>query len=177
MPSDNLSPKIIADLLQKSRILHSNHFIRINIAAVAPVHPFFRCNHELVLAIIQPRAPPGKGAVRQNVVFTAAHQVQILLSRLLAVSLHRDKFRAAKMLLRPLHIIGKQENLVDYVLRRETVSRLHLRIDRKEDRYYVQDLNSTNGTMAGGHMLENNEIMEIWDGVEISIAGARYRFE
>ena len=74
-------------------------------------------------------------------------------------------------------IIGKQENLVDYVLRRETVSRLHLRIDRKEDRYYVQDLNSTNGTMAGGHMLENNEIMEIWDGVEISIAGARYRFE
>ena len=44
-------------------------------------------------------------------------------------------------------IIGKQENLVDYVLRRETVSRLHLRIDRKEDRYYVQDLNSTNGTM------------------------------
>lgn len=74
-------------------------------------------------------------------------------------------------------IIGKQENLVDYVLHRETVSRLHLRIDRKEDRYYVQDLNSTNGTMAGGHMLENNEIMEIWDGVEISIAGARYRFE
>ena len=74
-------------------------------------------------------------------------------------------------------IIGKQENLVDYVLRRETVSRLHLRIDRKEDRYYVQDLNSTNGTMAGGHILENNEIMEIWDGVEISIAGARYRFE
>ena len=74
-------------------------------------------------------------------------------------------------------IIGKQENLVDYVLRRETVSRLHLRLDRKEERYYVQDLNSTNGTMAGGHMLENNEIMEIWDGVEISIAGARYRFE
>ena len=74
-------------------------------------------------------------------------------------------------------IIGKQENLVDYVLRRETVSRLHLRIDRKEDRYYVQDLNSTNGTMAGGHILENNENMEIWDGVEISIAGARYRFE
>lgn len=74
-------------------------------------------------------------------------------------------------------IIGKQENLVDYVLARETVSRLHLRIDRKEERYYVQDLNSTNGTIVGGHMLENNEIMEIWDGIEISIAGNRYRFE
>lgn len=41
MPSDNLSPKIIADLLHKSRILHSNHFIRINIAAVAPVSSIF----------------------------------------------------------------------------------------------------------------------------------------
>ena len=74
-------------------------------------------------------------------------------------------------------IIGKQENLVDYVLARETVSRLHLRIDRKDDRYYVQDLNSTNGTSVGGHMLENNETMEIWDGVEVNIAGVRYRFE
>ena len=74
-------------------------------------------------------------------------------------------------------LIGKQENLVDYVLARETVSRLHLRIDRKDDRYYVQDLNSTNGTSVGGHMLENNETMEIWDGVEVNIAGVRYRFE
>lgn len=66
-------------------------------------------------------------------------------------------------------IIGKQENLVDYVLRRETVSRLHHRIDRKEDRYYVQDLNFTNGTMAGGHILENNEIMEIGMAVETAL--------
>lgn len=74
-------------------------------------------------------------------------------------------------------IIGKQENLVDYILPRETVSRLHLRIDRKDERYYVQDLNSTNGTSVGGRMLENNEIMEIWEGVEVNIAGVRYRFE
>lgn len=74
-------------------------------------------------------------------------------------------------------IIGKQENLVDYVLARETVSRLHLRIDQKDERYYVQDLNSTNGTLVNGRMLENNEMMEIWVGTEISIAGVRYRFE
>lgn len=54
-------------------------------------------------------------------------------------------------------IIGKQENLVDHVLNRETVSRLHLRIDQKDGHYYVQDLNSTNGTMVDGRMLENNE--------------------
>lgn len=74
-------------------------------------------------------------------------------------------------------IIGKQENLVDHVLNRETVSRLHLRIDRKEERYYVQDLNSTNGTLINGRMLENNETMEIREGTEINIAGGRYRFE
>ena len=70
-----------------------------------------------------------------------------------------------------------QDNLVEYILPRETVSRLHLRIDRKDERYYVQDLNSTNGTSVGGRMLENNEIMEIWEGVEVNIAGVRYRFE
>lgn len=74
-------------------------------------------------------------------------------------------------------IIGKQENLVDHVLNRETVSRLHLRIDRKEERYYVQDLNSTNGTLINGRMLENNETVEIREGTEINIAGGRYRFE
>ena len=74
-------------------------------------------------------------------------------------------------------IIGKQENLADYILDRETVSRLHLRIDQKDGRYYVQDLNSTNGTLVDGRMLENNETAEIWEGVEVNIAGVRYRFE
>ena len=73
-------------------------------------------------------------------------------------------------------IIGKQENLVDHVLDRETVSRLHLRIDQKDGHYYVQDLNSTNGTEVDGRMLENNETIEIREGVNVSIAGIRYRF-
>ena len=73
-------------------------------------------------------------------------------------------------------IIGKQENLVDHVLNRETVSRLHLRIDQKEGHYYVQDLNSTNGTMVDGRMLENNETIEIREGTDLSIAGIRYQF-
>lgn len=74
-------------------------------------------------------------------------------------------------------IIGKQENLVDYRLDRDTVSRLHLRIDREGDTYHLQDLNSTNGTMLGGRILENNEIVEIRTGDEICIARYRYRFE
>lgn len=74
-------------------------------------------------------------------------------------------------------IIGKQENLVDYKLDRDTVSRLHMRIDRIEEQYRIQDLNSTNGTMVRGQLLDNNESIEIHTGDEISIAQYRYRFE
>lgn len=74
-------------------------------------------------------------------------------------------------------IIGKQENLVDYLLEKETVSRLHLRIDREGDRYLAQDLNSTNGTTVNGALLDNNETVELQDGMEIRIAKYRFRFE
>lgn len=74
-------------------------------------------------------------------------------------------------------IIGKQENLVDYLLNHDTVSRLHMRMDRDGDRYFVQDLNSTNGTMVAGRLLENNETVQIHHGDEICIARCRFRFE
>ena len=66
---------------------------------------------------------------------------------------------------------------MDHVLLRDTVSRLHLRIDRQDDRYFVQDLNSTNGTSVAGRLLENNESAEVREGEEVRIAGYRYRFE
>ena len=50
-------------------------------------------------------------------------------------------------------IIGKHEELVDYVLNRSTVSRLHVRIDREGEEYRITDLNSTNGTMVGRYGL------------------------
>lgn len=74
-------------------------------------------------------------------------------------------------------VIGKQENMVDYLLAKDTVSRLHLRIDREGDHYYVQDLNSTNGTMVNGILLDNNETAELHAGAEICIAKHRYCFE
>ncbi len=74
-------------------------------------------------------------------------------------------------------IIGKQTNLVDYVLAKDIISRLHLRIDREENQYYAQDLNSTNGTFIGGRLLEANERVPLKEGDEVSIAGYRYRFE
>lgn len=74
-------------------------------------------------------------------------------------------------------IIGKQENLVDFKLNRDTVSRLHLRIDQQDGIYRIKDLNSTNGTLLCGRLLENNEEAELHAGDEIRIARYRYRFE
>lgn len=74
-------------------------------------------------------------------------------------------------------IIGKQDNLVDYKLDRETVSRLHVRIDQAGEAYRIKDLNSTNGTFLRGRLLENNEEAELHTGDEVCIARYRYRFE
>lgn len=74
-------------------------------------------------------------------------------------------------------IIGKQQNIVDYYLNRETVSRLHLRLDRDNIQYQVTDLNSTNGTMVGGRMLENNETIELQPGDVVCISRYRYQFK
>ena len=73
-------------------------------------------------------------------------------------------------------IIGKQENLVDYVMNQDTVSRLHLRIDENDGIYRITDLNSTNGTGVAGRILENNESAEVAVGDEVTVAGLRFKF-
>lgn len=74
-------------------------------------------------------------------------------------------------------VIGKQEHLADYCLNKDTVSRLHVKIDRDGEHYQIQDLNSTNGTMLNGKWMDNNETNELKVGDEISIARFRFRFE
>lgn len=73
-------------------------------------------------------------------------------------------------------IIGKQEGLADYILNHDTVSRLHVRIDKEGDEYRITDLNSTNGTMVRGKVLETNETVIIMPGDEIYIANIGFIF-
>lgn len=74
-------------------------------------------------------------------------------------------------------LIGKQENLTDYTLSDETVSRLHLRIDKKEDAYFLTDLNSTNGTFVNGRKLDNNETTKLSLGDQIGVADLQFTFQ
>lgn len=67
-------------------------------------------------------------------------------------------------------IIGKQEGLCDYVILKNTISRLHLRIDESAQGYQLTDLNSTNGTYVNGRCLDANETVAIHPGDKIGIA-------
>lgn len=73
-------------------------------------------------------------------------------------------------------LIGKQEGIVDYVLRKDTVSRLHIRIDEDETGCQITDLNSSNGTIVGGHNLEANESSFINSGDKLQIADLSFVF-
>jgi 3',5'-cyclic-nucleotide phosphodiesterase len=57
----------------------------------------------------------------------------------------------------------------DVILKDKTVSRKHLRIVKKGDRYFITDLASVNGTIYRGQALEPGIEVEIESGVPISM--------
>ncbi len=65
---------------------------------------------------------------------------------------------------------------MDYVIARDTVSRLHARIDQENGGYTVTDLNSTNGIRVDGRLLETNETVPLSVGSEIYLADAGFLF-
>lgn len=73
-------------------------------------------------------------------------------------------------------VIGKHKEMADYCLLQPTVSRLHLRVDKKEGVYIVTDLNSTNGTIVEGYQLQANETVSVKNGDVIYLADVGYRF-
>ena len=58
-------------------------------------------------------------------------------------------------------LIGKKENEVDGYIATGTVSRLHARIEVTEGDYYIEDMNSTNGTYLNGERLEYRQKVKL----------------
>lgn len=73
-------------------------------------------------------------------------------------------------------LIGKLEGYVDGIIEDEMVSRIHAKIFKNDDKYYLIDLNSTNGTFHNGKRLGNNESVEIKNEDTITFARAEYVF-
>lgn len=75
-----------------------------------------------------------------------------------------------------LTVIGKLESAVDAIIPVATVSRLHAKVRKRENEYYLADLNSRNGTSVNGRMLAINEEYLLQDEDEVDFAEARYIF-
>lgn len=72
-------------------------------------------------------------------------------------------------------IVGKLEGQCDVLLKTSTVSRVHARLERRGERYFVKDLNSRNGTFLNGYRLEPQEEREFSNGDRIGFADIEYR--
>jgi DNA-binding winged helix-turn-helix (wHTH) protein len=71
-------------------------------------------------------------------------------------------------------ILGRDDE-ADIVLPERQISRRHVRFFKSDNQYYVEDLNSRNGTWVNGQRIEG--IHELFDGDEIHVALAvRMRF-
>jgi hypothetical protein len=75
-----------------------------------------------------------------------------------------------------LIFFGQLESAVDVVLPSQAVSRMHARIRKEGDVYYICDLNSRNGTRINGKELEGNQEREIKPGDEVNFANVIYQF-
>jgi len=70
--------------------------------------------------------------------------------------------------------IGKKKDAVDGCIKARGISRIHGKISREAGEYYLEDLNSTNGTYLNGGRLEVHEKVRIQAGDRIGFADIEY---
>lgn len=70
--------------------------------------------------------------------------------------------------------IGKLKKNVDYCLENDVVSRYHAKITREQDRYFITDLNSMNGTFVNHEPVLTYDKKEIKPGDTITFANINY---
>lgn len=74
----------------------------------------------------------------------------------------------------PYHI-GSRED-ADGVIDKKSISRLHARITKEKDEYYIEDLNSRNGTWVNGELLNYLDRVHLVNGTKITFAREEYCF-
>lgn len=73
-------------------------------------------------------------------------------------------------------LLGRLEEAVDYVINSNAVGRVHARIQKIDNSYFLTDLVSKNGTYINGVKLVGNESYKLKNGSEIKIANVVLHF-
>ena len=76
----------------------------------------------------------------------------------------------------PSYVIGKKKDEVDVVLEETSISRMHARILREQDAYFIEDLNSTNGTFKNNLRMQPYEKRRLEEGDEIRLGKVTLMF-
>ncbi len=71
--------------------------------------------------------------------------------------LYTNEGKCIVSLTKPSFLIGKKKEEVDIVLQDASVSRIHAKITQENGKFYIEDINSTNGTFKNGLRLQPYE--------------------
>lgn len=77
---------------------------------------------------------------------------------------------------RDMVVVGKMDGVSDVLLDRPLISRLHARIQKKGQGYWIADLNSRNGTFINGNKLAKEEERLLQPEDKVTFADINYRF-
>lgn len=91
---------------------------------------------------------------------------------------HSHEEKAAYPEIHPEHrpvYIGKIKGDADVLLNVPTVSRMHARIQLRQGRCFLKDMNSKNGTFVNGRRLEPQEECEVQEGDIVGFAQIEYQ--
>lgn len=73
-------------------------------------------------------------------------------------------------------IIGRNEEICDYALENKSIGRVHARISKNDDKYYVIDMDSKNGTFLNGQQLASNKPYHINENDKLTFASIEFEF-
>ena len=75
-----------------------------------------------------------------------------------------------------IFLIGTDASAVDGVLKSRAAGEIQAKITKSENTYYIEDMNSANGTLVNGEILIYKEVRRLEEGDRITFADISYRF-
>lgn len=75
------------------------------------------------------------------------------------------------------YIIGKSEHSCNFCIDSAVVSRVHMRIIEELNDYFIEDLNSTNGTFINGEKISSHNLLPLHTGDKLTIANIDFIVE